>query len=125
MVAFVHDRGYACPEKRRQRKGKEENMLVPVEQAGTHRTGTGGARRGMSAAASITVRVPLAIRRRLGWRTVVTPAQEHVLVMATRADPALAWAFRYQKLLDEGRYASISEMRRSGLSGGTSDRRWG
>jgi hypothetical protein len=33
---------------------------------------------------------------------------------ATRADPAqvkaLARAFRYQRLLDEGRYASISEM---------------
>ncbi|WP_236038528.1 hypothetical protein [Belnapia arida] len=34
--------------------------------------------------------------------------------MATRADPALvkalARAFRYQRLLNEGRYASISEM---------------
>ncbi len=34
--------------------------------------------------------------------------------LPTRADPtlvkALARAFRYQKLLDEGRYASISEM---------------
>ncbi|MFO0400803.1 MAG: hypothetical protein ACK52P_03740, partial [Alphaproteobacteria bacterium] len=34
--------------------------------------------------------------------------------IATKADPALvkalARAFRYQKLLDEGRYASISEM---------------
>jgi hypothetical protein len=35
-------------------------------------------------------------------------------MMMTRADPALvkalARAFRYQRLLDEGRYASISEM---------------
>ena len=34
--------------------------------------------------------------------------------IATRADPALvkafARAFRYQRLLDEGRYASITEM---------------
>jgi hypothetical protein len=68
----------------------------------------------MSAAASITVRVPLDIRHQPGRKTVVTPAQEGVLAMATRADPALvkalARAFRYQRLLDEGRYASISEM---------------
>jgi hypothetical protein len=42
----------------------------------------------------------------------VRPGAEAAL--ATRADPALvkalARAFRYQKLLDEGRYASISEM---------------
>jgi hypothetical protein len=65
-------------------------------------------------ATSITVRVPLAIRRRPGRKTVVTPAQEDMPAVATRADPALvkalARAFRYQRLLDEGRYASISEM---------------
>ncbi|SDE52787.1 hypothetical protein [Belnapia rosea] len=68
----------------------------------------------MSAAASITVPVPLAVRRRPGRKTVVTPAQECVSAMTIRADPALVKAltraFRYQKLLDEGRYASISEM---------------
>lgn len=68
----------------------------------------------MSAATSITVRVPLAIRRRPGRKTVVTPVQEGVPAVTTRADPALvnalARAFRYQSLLDEGRYASISEM---------------
>jgi hypothetical protein len=56
----------------------------------------------------ITVRVPLAIRRRPGRKTVVTPIRQD------SADPALlkalARAFRYQRLLDEGRYASISEM---------------
>jgi hypothetical protein len=66
----------------------------------------------MSAAASIVVRVPLAMRRRPGRKTVVTPASEAAL--PTRADPALvkalARAFRYQRLLDEGRYASISEI---------------
>src|SRR5918998_3673582 len=66
-------------------------------------------------ATSITVRVPLAIRRRPGRRTVVTPAWEGgEAALPTRADPALvkalARAFRYQRLLDEGRYASISEM---------------
>jgi hypothetical protein len=68
----------------------------------------------MSATASITVRVQLAIRRRPGRKTVVTPVQEGVPAVPTRADPALvkalARAFRYQKLLDEERYASISEM---------------
>lgn len=70
----------------------------------------------MTAATSITVRVPLKIRRRPGRKTVVSPVPrthaDHAI--PTRADPALvkalARAFRYQKLLDEGRYASISEM---------------
>lgn len=68
----------------------------------------------MSATTHITVRVRLAIRRRPGHRMVVTPVQEGMTAVATRADPALvkalARAFRYQHLLDEGRYASISEM---------------
>jgi hypothetical protein len=68
----------------------------------------------MSAAATITVRVPLTIRRRPGRKTVVMPVQEGIMAVATRADPALvkalARAFRYQRLLDEGRYASITDM---------------
>ena len=69
----------------------------------------------MSEAASITVRVPLAIRRRPGRKTVVTPVgRQGGTAMPSHADPslmkALARAFRYQRLLDEGRYASISEM---------------
>ena len=68
----------------------------------------------MSAATSITVRVPLSVRRRPGRKTVIMPVQEGVPAVGTWADPALvkalARAFRYQKLLDEGRYASISEM---------------
>ena len=69
----------------------------------------------MSEAASITVQVPLAIRRRQGRKTVVTPVRDGAeSALPTRADPtflkALARAFRYQHLLDEGRYASISEM---------------
>lgn len=64
---------------------------------------------------SITVRVPLAIRRRPGRKTVVTPVRDgDETTLPTRADPALvkalARAFRYKKLLDEGRYASITEM---------------
>lgn len=69
----------------------------------------------MTAATSITVRVQLKIRRRPGRKTVVTPLPgTGEAAIQTRADPALlkalARAFRYQKLLDEGRYASISEM---------------
>ncbi|WP_246513934.1 hypothetical protein [Neoroseomonas soli] len=69
----------------------------------------------MTGATSITVRVPLKIRRRPGRKTVVTPVQEgDEAAIPTRADPALvkalARAFRYQKLLDDGRYASITEM---------------
>lgn len=64
-------------------------------------------------ATSITVRVPLAIRRRPGRKTVVTPVGV-AETMQTRADPALvkalARAFRWQRMLDEGRYATISEM---------------
>ena len=63
----------------------------------------------------VTVRVPLTIRRRPGRKTMVSLGfgAEGGLI-ATKADPALvkalARAFRYQKLLDEGRYASISDM---------------
>lgn len=68
----------------------------------------------MSAATSITVRVPLKIRRPPGRKTVVTPVPTADTAIPTRADPALvkalARAFRYQRLLDEGRYGSISEM---------------
>jgi len=68
----------------------------------------------MSAATSITLRVPLAIRHRPGRKTVVTPMTDGVAPVTTRADPALvkalARAFRYQRMLDEGRYASLTEM---------------
>jgi hypothetical protein len=68
----------------------------------------------MTTATSITVRVPLAIRHRPGQKTVVTPMTDGVAPVTTRADPALvkalARAFRYQRMLDQGRYASITEM---------------
>jgi hypothetical protein len=68
-----------------------------------------------STATHITVRVPLAIRARPGRKTVVIPTGEIAAAMPiSRADPALlkalARAFRYGRLLDEGRYGSISEM---------------
>jgi hypothetical protein len=69
----------------------------------------------MTTATSLTVRVPLAIRRRPGRKTVVTPTGDSGnSAIPTRADPtlvkALARAFRYQRMLDEGRYASVTEM---------------
>ena len=69
----------------------------------------------MTVTTSITVRVRLTIRRRSGRKTVVTPVQTgSEAALPTRSDPALvkalARAFRHQKLLDDGRYASISEM---------------
>ncbi len=68
----------------------------------------------MTTATSVTVRVPLAIRHRPGRKTVVTPMAAGPAAVTTRADPALvkalARAFRYQRMLDEGRYASITEM---------------
>ena len=68
----------------------------------------------MSTTTSITVRVPLKFRRQPGRKTVVMPVPTADTAIPTRADPALvkalARAFRYQRLLDEGRYGSISEM---------------
>ena len=67
----------------------------------------------MTMATSITVRVPLAIRRRPGRKTVVTPDGVPA-VSRTRSDPALvkalARAFRWKRMLEGGRYASITEM---------------
>ena len=68
----------------------------------------------MTSTTSVTVRVPLAIRHRPGRKTVVTPMTDGLAPVTTRADPtlvkALARAFRYQRLLDEGCYGSITEM---------------
>jgi hypothetical protein len=69
----------------------------------------------MSGMGSITVHVPLALRPRPGRKTIVRPAGSGPSSsIATRADPAmvkaLARAFRWKRLLDNGRYASISEI---------------
>ncbi|MFL5333897.1 MAG: hypothetical protein ACJ8H8_12145 [Geminicoccaceae bacterium] len=64
--------------------------------------------------ASITVRVPLSVRRRPGRRTIVTPDGQAHAPTRVRSDPALvkalARAFRWQRMLDDGRYGSVSEM---------------
>jgi hypothetical protein len=69
------------------------------------------------ASQSLTVRVPLAIRRRGGRKVIVTPDGEIAAgapPLPCRADPslvkALARAHRWKRLLEAGRHASISEM---------------
>jgi hypothetical protein len=70
----------------------------------------------MTAATIITVRVPLAIRRRGGRKLVVTPdgSAPNVARARTQADPALvkmlARAHRWKRLLEEGRYGSLAEL---------------
>jgi hypothetical protein len=71
----------------------------------------------VSGATGITVRVPLAIRRRGGRKLVATPAcgvAPGTPPARTRADPALvkalARAHRWKRLLDSGRYGSLAEL---------------
>jgi hypothetical protein len=69
----------------------------------------------MSAVTNITVRVPLTIRRRPGRKTIVSPhGGPAEAPIRSRADPAmlkaLARAFRWKRMLEMGRFASISEI---------------
>ena len=71
----------------------------------------------MAASQSLTVRVPLAIWRRGGRKIVVTPEGELAwMPMPPRARvdstlvKALARAHRWKRLLENGTYASISEL---------------
>src|SRR5690349_3701690 len=68
----------------------------------------------MTTTTHLTVRVPLAVRRPPGKKTVLTPIRAGREAIPTSTDPALlkalARAFRYQRLLDDGRYATVSEM---------------
>ena len=60
----------------------------------------------------LTVRIPLTVRRRGGARKVVVPAG--VLPMPAQADvtllKALARAFRWRRMLETGRYATVKEL---------------
>jgi hypothetical protein len=75
----------------------------------------------MSAATSLTVRVPLAIKARGGRKVIVSPDGTARSLdgrqVRTTADPALtkalARAFRWQRMLSDGGYASISEIARA------------
>jgi hypothetical protein len=68
-------------------------------------------------ATSITVRVPIAVRRRGGRKVIITP--DGVIApgagaVQTRGDPtpvkALARAHRWRRLLERGRYRSLREL---------------
>ncbi|WP_431304084.1 hypothetical protein [Sediminicoccus sp. BL-A-41-H5] len=69
---------------------------------------------------SVTVMVPLAIRRRGGRKQIIGPdgaavgAYEADGKATTRGDPALvkalARAFRWRRMLEEGRHSSIREL---------------
>ena len=70
---------------------------------------------------SVTVTVPLTIRRRGGRKQIIgpdgtpAPSGPHATgVATTRGNPALvkalARAFRWRRMLEEGRYASIREL---------------
>jgi hypothetical protein len=70
---------------------------------------------------TVTVRVPLAIRKRGGRKVVVSPEGSVLTTaprqFATNADPsllkALGRAFRWKRLLDDGTYASVSDIARA------------
>ena len=64
---------------------------------------------------TVTVRVPIKLRRQGSRKTLVTPAGS--LPMPAWVDitlvKALARAFRWRKLLETGRYATIDELARA------------
>jgi hypothetical protein len=75
----------------------------------------------MKGVTSVTVSVPLTIRRRGGRKQIIGPdgavarqGDNGAGVVPVRGDPALikalARGFRWRRMLEEGRYASISEM---------------
>ncbi len=78
----------------------------------------------MTSVTSVTVRVPLTIRRRGGRKMIISPdgvaapagARTPADVAATRGDPALvkalARAFRWRRMLETGVACSVSDIAR-------------
>ncbi len=76
----------------------------------------------MTSVTSVTVRVPLTIRRRGGRKMIISPdgvatdarSRTPADIAVMHGDPALvkalARAFRWKRMLDDGRYGSISEL---------------
>jgi len=76
----------------------------------------------MTSVTSVTVRVPLTIRRRGGRKMIISPdgvatdarSRTPADIAVTRGDPALvkalARAFRWRRMLENGRYGTISEL---------------
>ena len=63
---------------------------------------------------TITVRIPIAIRKRGGKKLVLAPVGKTAPSLSRRIDnsmvKALARAFRWQELLENGTYATIAEI---------------
>jgi hypothetical protein len=63
---------------------------------------------------TVTVRIPMALRRRGGRRLVLAPAGQPQSIPRTRVDhtivKALARAHRWKALLESGRYATVLEL---------------
>jgi hypothetical protein len=76
----------------------------------------------MTNVTSVTVRVPLTIHRRGGRKMIISPdgvamtagGRTPTDIAVTRGDPALvkalARAFRWKRMLDDGRYGSLAEL---------------
>lgn len=68
----------------------------------------------MSRSATITVQVPLTVRRRGGRKVVLSPDGQQQSAGRAQIDStlvkALARAFRWQRMLDNGEYATITEL---------------
>ncbi len=68
----------------------------------------------MSEPQTITVRVPLTIRRRGGRKAILAPDGSEAWSPDPRVDPALvkavARAFRWRRMLESGSYSTIKEL---------------
>ncbi len=76
----------------------------------------------MTSVTSVTVRVPLTIRRRGGRKMIISPdgvatavgSRTPTGIAVTCGDPALvkalARAFRWKRMLEDGRYGSLAEL---------------
>jgi hypothetical protein len=65
---------------------------------------------------SVVVRIPMQIKRRLGRKEVIVRDGLGEAPNADAQEPlvtALAWAFHWETLLDEGRYATIADLARA------------
>jgi hypothetical protein len=63
---------------------------------------------------TLTIQVPLTLRKRGGRKVVLSPAGEPVPPSRTQIDStlvkALARAFRWQRMLETGNYASVADL---------------
>ena len=68
----------------------------------------------MSEPQTITVKVPLTIRRRGGRKAILAPDGSEAWSPGPRVDPALvkalARAFRWRRMLEDGSYSTIKEL---------------